>query len=231
MAPPTPEGLLELWKTLAAPQQSPSGVAEALARGVTQLLGDIGVVRFGRPPPDGTKWEVVRIGPGPPESVRAEVGGPQGPSAETAWLEAAKVEVAQLLELVIVPLTAGGEVVGTLAVGRSRQSAGAAPFTPAEKALAQQIADCAGGALDGAHVRLRDRSMRLWLESCPSIIFYKDESLKYHFINDYYLKFTVHSREKVLASTDVDLFPPQVAAFFGTVDRQILQSGNKAVTT
>lgn len=231
MAPPTPEGLLELWKAISAPQLSPSGVAEGLARGVTRLLGDVGVVRFRLPPPDGAKWEAVRVGPGPPELVRTEVGGPQGSSAETAWLEAAKVDMGQLADVLVFPLAVSGDVLGTLAVGRSRQGAGGAPFTPAEKALAQQIAECGAGALDGALVRLRDRWMRQWFDSCPSIIFYKTESLKYLFINEHYLKFTVHSKEKVLASTDVDLFPPQVAAFFGTVDRQILKSGDEAITT
>lgn len=225
VGPPTPDALLDLWKTIAAPQRTSAEIAEALARGATQWLGDVAAVRFRVPSPVGA-WEAVRVGP---EGLRAGVSAPQGASAETTWLEAVQVDVDQLVDLLVLPLTASGEVVGTLAVGRSRR-AGGERFSPADEALARRIAEGAAGAMDGALVRARERWMRLWFESCPSVIFYKDEALRYRFVNEGFLKLSP-PREKVLASKDADLFPPEVAAYFETVDRQILESGQKTVNT
>jgi PAS domain S-box-containing protein len=222
MGSPTPEALLELWKTIASPQRSSAEIAEALARGAAQWLGDVVAVRFRVPLPVHA-WEAVRVGPGAEGPVRA------GAPAEATWLEAVQVDVDQLVDLLTVPLTAAGEVMGTLAVGRSR-SAGGERFSPADEALAQRIAEGAAGAMDGALVRARERWMRLWFESCPSVIFYKDEALQYRFVNEGFLKLSP-PREKVINRTDADLFPPEVAAYFATVDRQVLQSGQKAVNT
>jgi len=226
MGPPTPEALLDLWKTIADPQRSSAEIAEALARGATGWLGDVVAVRFRVPAPVGA-WEAIRVGPGDLGPLRTSA--PRGSSAEAAWLKAVEVDVDQLADLLTLPLTASGEVLGTLAVGRSR-SAGGKPFSADEKALAQRLAEGAAGAMDGALVRARERWMHLWFESCPSVIFYKDEALQYRFVNEGFLKLSP-PREKVLASTDADLFPPEVAAYFATVDRQILQSGQKAVNT
>jgi len=229
MGPPTPEALLDLWRTIAAPQRSSVEIAEALAHSATQWLGDVVAVRFRVPRPAGS-WEAVRVGPGATAPLRTKVSAPKGDDeADTTWLESVQVDVSQLADLLTLPLAASGEVVGTLAVGRSR-SAGGEPFRPADRALAQRIAEVAAGALDGALVRARDRWMRLWFESCPSVIFYKDELLQYVFVNEGFLKLSP-PREKVMARTDADLFPPEVAAYFTTVDRQILQSGQKAVNT
>src|SRR5437868_3893562 len=186
MGPLTPAALLDLWTTIADPERSSAQIAEGLARGAIQWLGDVVAVRFRVPFPVGT-WEAVRVGPGDLGPLRSGVSAPQGAPAETAWLAAVQVDAGELVDLLTVPVRASGEVLGTLAVGRSR-AAGGEPFSPADRALAQRIAMGAAGALDGALVRARERWMRLWVESCPSVIFYKGEDLRYRFVNEGFLK-------------------------------------------
>jgi PAS domain S-box-containing protein len=175
-----------------------------------------------------------------PSLLRLDPG--QEPAADLAWLEGVKVSARELGGLILAPLNAAGRMVGTLAVGRRRGTAPEAPFTPDDAALAQQIADCAAGALSGAlthlasqreiePLRKSERWMRAFIEDCPSMIFLKDETGHYIFVNEFYCKTTKLDRPRVLVSVDEQLYPPELAAFFRAVDKQILESGQPAITT
>ncbi|HVE81277.1 MAG TPA: PAS domain-containing protein, partial [Myxococcales bacterium] len=232
---PTPETWLQLWKAIAAAGLRPAAVAEALASGAAGALGDVGGVCYRGP--DG-RWVAVICGPDPSARWSGEAGGPP-PSpagAEAPWLKLAPF-AGDLGACAVAPLESGGEVLGAVAVARRGGA-----FSPEEPSWLRQAAEAASGSLASAlqHGRLTAEAEVLrgaapWLvayaRDYPAMFFLKDEAGVYRIVNPAMAAFSRTVPEQMMGKTDEELYPPEQAGFFRAIDRQIMATGQPAITT
>ena len=66
------------------------------------------------------------------------------------------------------------------------------------------------------------------LDSVPDPVFVKDDQLRFRMVNAAYCRLTGFDRDELIGRTSYDLFAPEQAAFFATIDRQVLASGEQS---
>ena len=233
---PIGETLLQIWKAISEAASSSSGIAEALARGAAELAGDVGGILHRLP--SGT-WQAVVHGPAPAGISRRAVDAPPPPASAPEDDRAAWLGVADLAGAAVVALTVDGKPWGRLAVGRlGKEDA----FVAEDRELLGRLAEVSSPALAMAlaHERLSgatrgteglDRWRHAFIEDCPSTIFLKDANGHYVFVNQGYERLCGVPREQVLKMVDEEIFPAEQAAFFRTIDKQILSTGKPVITT
>ena len=66
------------------------------------------------------------------------------------------------------------------------------------------------------------------LDSIPDPVFVKDDQLRFLMVNAAYCRLTGFGRDELIGRTDYDVFTPEQAAFFATIDRQVLACGEQS---
>ncbi len=66
------------------------------------------------------------------------------------------------------------------------------------------------------------------LDSIPDPVFVKDDQLRFLMVNAAYCRLTGFGRTGLIGRTDYDVFTPEEAASFATIDRQVLSSGEQS---
>jgi PAS domain S-box-containing protein len=74
-------------------------------------------------------------------------------------------------------------------------------------------------------LRFQEMRERAILDNSTAIIYVKDWEGRYEFANKQFIRLFDTARTGVIGKTDTDVFPPEYAAKFQTVDRHILRSG------
>jgi PAS domain S-box-containing protein len=75
----------------------------------------------------------------------------------------------------------------------------------------------------------RDRSLlQGLLDAIPDLIFYKDLEFRYLGCNAAFLRYAGVSREQLLGKTDYDLFAPDDATWYRSIDRRVTETGEPA---
>jgi PAS domain S-box-containing protein len=213
----TPEALLELWRSLARVEDTPAAVSDVLADKLAALLG--AAVSIDLLTEDGTLRRAAARGLG------------EGASGGRVDDVARSGRAHRDANTVVVPLRAREVVLGALSASRS-----APAFRDADLDALQEIADCAGLAVDRARARV-ETSKRMealaesegWLrdliESSPVVIFLKDIEGRYVTMNKRSAG-NMHRRvEEVIGKTTFDLLPRDLAESFHRIDRQVIESG------
>ncbi len=78
-------------------------------------------------------------------------------------------------------------------------------------------------------IQRRDELLQAIMDHTPAVIYMKDAEGRYLYINREYEKLFQVTREKVIAKTDFDIFPPEYARKFQEVDRSVLAEGRPRV--
>ncbi|HYV50234.1 MAG TPA: PAS domain-containing sensor histidine kinase [Myxococcaceae bacterium] len=224
---------------MAAAGLHPGGIADALARAAASAFGGVraGVYYRGA---NGLWWGVIHGSEGSPTywgEAPAPDGGADGAAAP--WLQLGPRPAGELGTPAVAPIPLGGGVAGALAVARAKE---AGPFSPEEVALLRQVAEAAAPALARSleHGELlsetdpiRDRGAwaLAFARDCPSMYFIKDEHGTYVVANQGMAGFSHRTPPDIIGKVDEALWPPEQAAFFRAIDRQIFATGKPAVTT
>jgi len=229
--------LLQIWKGVAAAGPHPAAVADALARGAGSAFGGVRAgVRYRVP---GGRWAGVIHGPEGSEPYRGDISDAGAEDAGAPWLQLGPAPAGEPGAPAVAPLAMGDQVVGTLAVARARE---AGPFSPEEEALLRQVADAAAPRLaatlehghlfqEGDILGRRGAWALAFARDCPSMFFIKDEGGNYMIANQAMANFSNRTSADILAQVDEQLWPPEQAAFFRAIDRQIFATGKPAITT
>jgi PAS domain S-box-containing protein len=199
----TPAALLDLSHFLADVERSPSALLDGLAARLGALLGDTVTIDLAAEAREATL-------------VRSDA--PDCPSR------------------IVVPLPCRDGVLGALTATRHGASYG-----EADLAVLRGIGQAAGAALGSAraHARLAEKlnavaASEAWLrqliDSSPVVIFLKDLEGRYVTANARCLRQSGRSLAEVVGKTGFDILPPQLAASFHRVDRQVIESGDTVET-
>jgi PAS domain S-box-containing protein len=104
-------------------------------------------------------------------------------------------------------------------------------FTPDEIELGRSIASQISVTIDRKRqedeVRASQAQMQSILDNSPAVIYVKDRQGKYLTINRQYEDIFHIANDAIVGKTDFELFPKEIAEEFWSVDRRVLETGEK----
>jgi two-component system, NarL family, sensor histidine kinase UhpB len=126
----------------------------------------------------------------------------------------------------IFPLISGAKAIGALCFSSAEVRAPEERLLRAVQVIGSQVAQFLQRKRGEEALRQTKRRFELFVDNAPCMVWFKDSSLRYTYVNTGWERTNKRSAKDVVGRPDSEIFPPELAQLVHSSDQEVLNAGD-----